>query len=124
MGQFDFHGAKLWDIHRCCYSGRRMGKEMKQERLKQTVKHGTWLYDDTALSEVWIIKQNYFDGPASDDEEKTPDYPPVNEKGEFFYVAYGRGGQVMGISNVVSSASEAIQIAESTLKKPIQWDSN
>ena len=57
-------------------------------RVKETVKRGTWIYDGTAPCEVWIIKQNFIEGPRIDAEELHPGYPPYDEHGEFYYAAY------------------------------------
>jgi hypothetical protein len=53
------------------------------EKVKKIVKKGRWIYGDTIQSEVWIIKQNYFEGPTPTDEDLTPGYPPRDGEGCF-----------------------------------------
>lgn len=53
----------------------------KSTQVKEIIKRGRWIYGGTVQSEVWIIKQNYFEGPTPMDEDPTPGYPPRDENG-------------------------------------------
>jgi hypothetical protein len=95
------------------------------EKIKQTLKHGTWLYGGVTKSDVWIIRQNYFEGPALPEEEKTPGYPPTDAEGCFYLPSYnipgagaGSGGPVFG------SMEEAVRHAETIVKSGVTWDKN
>jgi hypothetical protein len=91
-------------------------------RVKQIVKRGHWIYGGTVKSEVWIIKQNYFEGPAITDEDPTPGYPPTDENGMFYYAAYAQQDTIKGVSNVRGSADEAMHLAEQTIQSKIDWE--
>jgi hypothetical protein len=51
------------------------------DRVRKIVKRGTWIYDGTVPCEVWILKQNFIEGPPIDDEELQLGYLPYNEHG-------------------------------------------
>ena len=93
------------------------------QKIRQILRRGTWLYDGIVRGEVWIVRQNYFEGPKTTDEEPTPGYPPTDAEGCFYFPEYripragaGSGGQVFG------SIEDAIRYAETILKSPIAWD--
>jgi hypothetical protein len=92
------------------------------EQVKKIVKRGHWIYGGTVPSEVWIVKQNYFEGPTPTDEEPTPGYPPRDENGMFYYAGYVQKGAIKGISNVCGSVDEAVRLAEQTIQGQINWE--
>jgi hypothetical protein len=93
------------------------------KKIKKIVKKGRWVYGNTVPSEVWIIKQNYFEGPTSPDEDRTPGYPPRDEKGMFYYASYVLTGATRSISIVCGSVDEAVLLAERTIQGEITWES-
>lgn len=92
------------------------------QNVKEIVRRGRWMYDGTVPTEVCIVRQNYFEGPPIVDEEPTPGYPPRDENGMFYYVAYKQRGSVRSVSNLCGSAEEAAALAERTVQDPIVWD--
>ena len=80
------------------------------------------MYDGTVPSEVWIIQQNYFEGPPILDEELTPRYPPYDEHGFFYYAAYVQQGAIRGVSLICGSTDEAARLAERTIHVQITWE--
>jgi hypothetical protein len=96
---------------------------MTKKKIRQVLRHGSWLYDGTIKSDIWIIRQNYFEGPEITDEETDPSYPPTDSEGCFYFPEYripgaggGSGGRVFG------SADDAIDHAEKRLGIGIVWD--
>jgi hypothetical protein len=87
-----------------------------RKQVKKVVKKGRWIYGDTVQSEVWIIQQNYFEGPTMTDEAPTPGYPPQDENGMFYYAGYVQNGAIKGISNVCGSSDEAERLPERTIR--------
>jgi hypothetical protein len=92
------------------------------KKVKKILKRGHWIYGGTVQSEVWIIQQNYFEGPTIIDEEPTPGYPPYDENGMFYYAGYVQKGVIRGVSNVYGSADEAVRVAERTIQGPVTWE--
>jgi hypothetical protein len=93
------------------------------KRIRQILKHGTWLYDGTVKADVWIVRQNYFEGPVITDEEPTPGYPPTDAEGCFYFPEYRVPGAGAGSGgSVFSSPEEAIRRAEDVLKSQIVWN--
>ena len=93
------------------------------KKIRQVLRHGSWLYDGTAKSDVWIIRQNYFECPKITDEEMDPAYPPTDADGCFYFPEYripgagsGSGGEVFG------AIDEALGRAEKILGSSITWD--
>jgi hypothetical protein len=92
-------------------------------KIRQVLRHGSWLYDGTTKSDVWIVRQNYFEGHKITDEETDPAYPPTDAEGCFYFPEYripgagaGSGGEVFGTAN------EALGQAEKILGSSIIWD--
>jgi hypothetical protein len=94
------------------------------QKIRQIIKHGTWLYGGATKSDVWIVRQNYFEGPeVTDDLRGDPEYPPHDADGCFYFPEYRIPGAGMGSGGeVVGSAEEAIFLAEKILKNGISWD--
>jgi hypothetical protein len=93
------------------------------EKIRQILIHGTWLYGGTAESDVWIIRQNYFDGPEIIDDLVDPAYPPRDATGCFYFPEWRiPGAGAGGGGGVFGSAEEAIQQAERIIKSGITWD--
>ncbi len=90
------------------------------ERIRQIVKHGTWLYGDSLSYDVWILKQNYVDDPGANEKERA--LTLFNEGGYLFYAAYGRNQRWTGISKHFGTKAEAIAEAERTIQGGINWD--
>ena len=59
--------------------------DLRFSKVKEVVMKGRLIYGGTVTAEAWIIKQNYFERPTPDDEGRTPDYPPRDESGMFYY---------------------------------------
>jgi hypothetical protein len=92
-------------------------------KIRQVLRHGSWLYDGTTKSDIWIVRQNYFEGPKITDEEIDLSYPPTDAEGCFYFPEYripgagaGSGGGVFG------TIDEAICQAEKILGSGITWD--
>jgi len=93
------------------------------EKIRQVLRHGSWLYGGTTKSDVWIIRQNYFDGPEVTDEETDPCYPPTDAEGCFYFPEYLIPGAGAGSgSGVFGTVDEAIDKAEKILGDGINWD--
>jgi hypothetical protein len=92
------------------------------EQVKKITKRGRWIYGGTAPSEVWIVMQNYFEGPTIPDEELIPGYPPCDENGMFYYAAYAQQGKIRSVSKCCGSQHEAVRLAESTIQGQITWE--
>lgn len=93
------------------------------KRVMETLRRGTWLYDNCVRAAVSIVRQNYFEGPNVTDESKTSEYPPTDVDGCFYSVEYhipgaGKGGR----GHVFGTVEDATRHAETTLKTPITWD--
>jgi len=93
------------------------------DKLRQVLRHGSWLYGGTTKSDVWIVRQNYFEGPIITDEEIDPTYPPTDAEGCFYFPEYripgagaGSGGSVFG------TIDEAICQAEKIPGSGIIWE--
>jgi len=91
-------------------------------RIKKIVQRGAWLYDNSIPCELLIVRQNYFEGPQSD-EEPTPGYPPTDAEGCHYYAAYVMNGATRSVTNCFGSAAEAAQKAAETLGQAIKWQS-
>jgi hypothetical protein len=94
---------------------------MMTERVKDIVRKGRWLYDGTVPSEVWIIRQNYFEGPTITEEESDTNYPRRDGDGMFYYAAFAQQSTVKSVSNLFGSAEEAVQEADHIVHG-ITWD--
>jgi hypothetical protein len=93
------------------------------KKIRQLLKHGTWLYGGTVKADVWIVRQNYFEGPIITDEEPDPTYPPRDADGCFYFPEWripragaGSGGEVFG------SIEAAVKQAERIIEGGIVWD--
>lgn len=93
-----------------------------ESKIRDVLKHGTWLYGGTVKSDVWIVRQNYFEGPKIQDDDADPSYPPRDPDGCFYFPEWhipkagaGSGGRVF------ASVEEAIQQAE-RIQDGITWD--
>jgi hypothetical protein len=95
---------------------------MNEEKIRQVLRHGTWLYGGVTKSDVWIVRQNYFEGPKFTDEEPTPGYPPTDSEGCFYLPQYRiPGAGAGGGGEVFSSIEDAIRRAEAIVGA-IAWD--
>ena len=92
------------------------------QRIREIVKRGKWLYDDSIPCEVWIVKKNYFEGPPVPEEDRVPDYPPTDADGNFYLVEYIMNGSRRSVSNCFGSKDEAVLEANVKLKGRIRWD--
>ena len=101
---------------------------MIEKKIRQVLRHGIWLYGGVTKSDVWIVRQNYVEGPKPDEEltpgypPTDPGYPPTDNEGCFYFSEYsipgaggGGGGEVFG------SSEDAIRNAESIVGL-ILWD--
>ena len=89
-----------------------------RELYAEIVKSGTWLYDCSVPSEVWIVKQNFeyhFEEDYADEPEK------LNGCGECFAVVIARNGEKIGRGSEEMSLEDAIVAAES-LVSGLTWD--
>lgn len=96
-------------------------------KIRQILKHGSWLYGGTTKSDVWIVRQNYFEGPKITDEEMDPSYPPTDAEGCFYFPEYripGAGAGGGGGGEVFGTIDEAIGKVEKMLGSGITWDEN
>ena len=93
------------------------------KQVKKIVRTGSWLYAGGVRMEVWIIKQNFLEGPKVQDEEVESGYPACDESGFFYYAAYGPG-KIRSISKLCRSEQEAVEIVQNTLKGSIKWRSS
>jgi hypothetical protein len=91
-------------------------------RVKEVVRKGRWNYGGKVPSEIWIIQQNYIEGPRIEDEEPTPGYPPYDGNGMFYYAAYMQKGAIRGVSRLCRSAEEAVSLAEQTIHGQAEWE--
>jgi hypothetical protein len=66
------------------------------ERVEGVVKRGRWIYGATVQADVWVIRQNYFEGPTPDDEDRTPGYPSRDESEMSYYAGYEQKGEIKG----------------------------
>ena len=95
---------------------------MNSEKIRQVLRQGTWLYGGVTKSDVWIIRQNYFEGPEITDEEPTVGYPPRDNEGCFYFPEYRIPGAGAGSgSGVFGSAEDAIRRAEA-ICGPVAWE--
>ena len=95
---------------------------MKEQAHRQlnavVVKSGTWLYDHSVPSEVWIVKQNFeyhFEEDYAGEPEK------LNGNGECFSVVIARNGEKIGRGSEELSLEHAVASAES-LVSGLVWD--
>ena len=92
-------------------------------KIRQVLRHGSWLYGGTIKSDVWIIKQNYFEGPTITDETIDPSYAPTDAEGCFYFPEYRiPGAGAGGGGGVFKTIDEAIGKAEKILGSDITWD--
>lgn len=82
---------------------------IERDLQAEIVKSGTWLYDKEALSEVWIVKQN-FDYHYEEGFDDGPE--ELNPSGEAFQIVFARDGQKIATGPAGLSLSEAIFAAE------------
>lgn len=81
----------------------------ERELYAEIVKSGTWLYDGSVPSEVWMVKQNFqyhYEADYSDEPEA------LNDHGECFSVVIARDGCKIGRGSEEMSLVEAISAAE------------
>ena len=96
---------------------------MANKKIRQVLRHGSWLYGGTTKSDVWIVRQNYFEGPKITDEEIDPSYPPSDAEGCFYFPEYCIPGAGAGSGgNVFGTIDEAIDKAEKILGSSVTWD--
>jgi hypothetical protein len=92
-------------------------------KIRQVLRHGSWLCGGTTKSDVWIVRQNYFEGPESPDEEIDPSYPPTDEEGCFYFPEYRIPGVGAGSGgSVFETIDEAIRQAEKILGSSVTWE--
>jgi hypothetical protein len=90
----------------------------EREERAEIVKSGTWLYDGSIPSEIWIVKQNFeyhYEPEWSDEPER------LNENGECFSVVVARNGRKIGRGSEEMSLDEAISAAE-RVTPGLVWD--
>ena len=93
------------------------------DKIRRVLRHGSWLYGGTIKSDVWIVRQNYFEGPKITDEEIDPSYPPTDAEGCFYFPEYRiPGAGAGGGGGVLGTVDEAVQKAEEILGATIAWD--
>lgn len=93
------------------------------EKIRQPLKHGIWLYGGTVQSDVWIVRQNYFERPAIVDDLADPVYPPRDAEGCFHFPEWRIPGAGAGSGGgVFASVEEAIRWAERVAQGGIEWD--
>jgi hypothetical protein len=92
---------------------------MERELITEIVKSGTWLYDDSVPTEVWIVKQN-FEYHYEEDYADGPE--EVNRDGEAFQVIVARNGRKITLGPAAFSLVEAVTAAERVTPRAISWD--
>jgi hypothetical protein len=96
-----------------------MGASMADRELHaEIVKSGTWLYDGSIPSEVWIVEQNFeyhYEEEYSEEPEK------LNEDGECFSVVIARNGTKIGRGSEEMTLAEAVVAAERAMPT-LKWD--
>jgi hypothetical protein len=96
------------------------GTQMASERelSAEIVRSGTWLYDNTVLSEVWIVQQNFeyhYEAEFSDGPEE------LNTDGLTYQVVLARNGRKIGLGPARLSLFEAVSAAEGVIPAEIKW---
>jgi hypothetical protein len=81
----------------------------ERELQAEIVKSGTWLYDGSVPSEVWIVKQNF---EYHYDEEYSDEPEALNKDGENFSVVIARDGRKIGRGPEKLSFTDAVVAAE------------
>ena len=90
----------------------------EKELVAEIVKSGTWLYDDTVVYEIWIVKQN-FDFYYEEDFEDEPEL--LNADGERYQIVNAFEGHVRSVGFSFLSLSEAVESAEEVVVQGIKW---
>jgi hypothetical protein len=92
---------------------------MEDRELKaEIVKSGTWVYGDSVIHEVWIVKQN-FDFYYEEGFDSEPEQ--LNENGETYHVIFASAGRVRSVTTARHTLAESIALAEEKLPKGITW---
>jgi hypothetical protein len=92
---------------------------MEDRELKaEIVKSGTWVYGDSVIHEVWIVKQN-FDFYYEEGFDSEPEQ--LNENGETYHVIFATAGRARSVTTARQTLAESIALAEEKLPQGITW---
>jgi len=92
------------------------------------VNSGSWLYDGTAESPVWIVRADFdfwYEIAAADGQLEPGERPDLNEDGFRYYVAFRDpiGDRFSPDGGGFKSIEEARRAAEQRVPTPIRWAS-